>query len=115
MSAGTRTRRDAVLHVDEEPAATGGTRDAGPAPRGAPQEAPSPTLTRHEAPSRRLHPGVGARLPGDLIVTREDATSDLYSAFFVDEEGTMSSFQGLREVIERTGLFSSLYTDRGTH
>jgi transposase len=51
----------------------------------------------------------------DLIVTMDDATSELSSAFFVEEEGTMSSFQGLREVIERKGLFSSLYTDRGTH
>ena len=51
----------------------------------------------------------------DLIVTMDDATSEPYSAFFVDEEGTMSSFQGLREVIEARGLFSSLYTDRGSH
>jgi len=51
----------------------------------------------------------------DLIVTMDDATSALYSAFFVEEEGTMSSFQGLREVIEAHGLFSSLYADRGTH
>jgi hypothetical protein len=51
----------------------------------------------------------------DLIVTLDDATTEIYSAFFVDEEGTMSSFQGLREVIETKGLFSSLYTDRGTH
>jgi transposase len=51
----------------------------------------------------------------DLIVTMDDATSTLYSAFFVEEEGTMSSLQGLREVIEAKGLFSSLYTDRGTH
>ena len=51
----------------------------------------------------------------DLIVTLEDATTEIYSAFFVEEEGTMSSFQGLREVIETQGLFSSLYTDRGTH
>jgi len=51
----------------------------------------------------------------DLIVTMDDATSELYSAFFVEEEGTMSSFQGLRDVIETKGLFSSLYTDRGTH
>lgn len=51
----------------------------------------------------------------DLIVTMDDATSELYSAFFVEEEGTMSSFQGLREVIERKGLFSSLYVDRGSH
>jgi transposase len=51
----------------------------------------------------------------DLIVTMDDASSELYSAFFVEEEGTMSSFQGLREVIEAKGLFSSLYTDRGSH
>lgn len=35
--------------------------------------------------------------------------------FFVHEEGTHSSFQGVREVIEKRGLFSSLYTDRGSH
>jgi transposase len=51
----------------------------------------------------------------DLIATLDDATSELYSAFFVEEEGTMSSFQGLRDVIEAKGLFSSLYTDRGSH
>jgi transposase len=51
----------------------------------------------------------------DLIVTLDDATSELYSAFFVEEEGTMSSLQGLQEVIKTKGLFSSLYTDRGSH
>ena len=51
----------------------------------------------------------------DLIVTLDDATSELYSAFFVEEEGTLSSLQDLREVIETQGLFSSLYTDRGSH
>ena len=51
----------------------------------------------------------------DLISTLDDATSMLYSAFFVEEEGTMSSFRGLREAIETQGLFSSLYTDRGAH
>ena len=51
----------------------------------------------------------------DLIVTLDDATSTIYSAFFVEEEGTRSSFRGLREVIETQGLFSSLYTDRGSH
>ena len=51
----------------------------------------------------------------DLIVTLDDATSEIYSAFFVEEEGTLSSFQGVREVIEAKGLFSSLYTDRGSH
>ncbi len=45
----------------------------------------------------------------------DDATSELYSAFLVDEEGTMSSLRGLVEVIERHGLFMELYTDRGSH
>ena len=51
----------------------------------------------------------------DLIVTLDDATTEIYSAFFVEEEGTLSSLRGLQEVIETKGLFSSLYTDRGSH
>lgn len=51
----------------------------------------------------------------DLIVTMDDATNEIYSAFFVEEEGTWSSFRGVKEVIENQGLFCSLYTDRGTH
>jgi hypothetical protein len=51
----------------------------------------------------------------DLIVTMDDATSEHYSMFFVEEEGTVSSFQGVRDVIVQRGLFSSLYTDRGSH
>ena len=45
----------------------------------------------------------------------DDATSEIYSAFFVAEEGTMSSFRGLSEVIARHGLFCAFYTDRGAH
>jgi transposase len=33
----------------------------------------------------------------DLIVTMDDATSEVYSAFLVEEEGTVSSFRGLLE------------------
>ncbi|WP_419737600.1 ISNCY family transposase [Ruegeria sp.] len=97
------------------------------------------TLQRHgrvqAAPRRGAHrrkrprrPMVGMMLhqdgsshewvPGqwwDLIVTMDDATNRVYSAFFVEEEGTMSSFQGLTEVIEAQGLFCSLYADRGSH
>lgn len=51
----------------------------------------------------------------DLIVTLDDATSEHYSMFFVDEEGTASSMQGVREVIATRGLFSSFYSDRGSH
>jgi len=51
----------------------------------------------------------------DLIVTMDDADNDHYSMFFVDEEGTASSFRGVKEVIETHGLFSSFYSDRGSH
>ena len=51
----------------------------------------------------------------DLVVTMDDATSAIYSAVLVEEEGTISSFIGLRETIEAHGLFSALYTDRGSH
>ena len=51
----------------------------------------------------------------DLISTMDDATSEHYSMFFVEEEGTASSFRGVREVIEARGLFSSFYSDRGSH
>jgi len=51
----------------------------------------------------------------DLIVTMDDATSEIYSGFFVAEEGTFSSLRGVRETIEKRGLFSSFYSDRGSH
>ena len=57
-------------------------------------------------------------MPGcqwDLIVTLDDATRELDSAFFVEEEGTLSRVQGVRDVIEAKDLFSALYTDRGSH
>ena len=51
----------------------------------------------------------------DLIVTMDDATNEHYSMFFVDEEGTRSSFRGIQETLLAKGLFCSLYTDRGSH
>ena len=60
------------------------------------------------------HQWVAGRI-WDLIVTLDDATSEVYSAFFVPEEGTMSSFRALLEVIAEKGLFCSLYTDRASH
>ncbi|MBV8399038.1 MAG: ISNCY family transposase [Acetobacteraceae bacterium] len=77
---------------------------------------------RRPLPGMMLHQDASrfAWLPGDarqydLVVTLDDATSAIYSAFLVEEEGTCSSFRGLREVIERQGLFCELYTDRGSH
>lgn len=51
----------------------------------------------------------------DLINTMDDATSEHYSLFFVEEEGTVSSLRGVQDVIAARGLFSSFYSDRGSH
>lgn len=51
----------------------------------------------------------------DLVVTLDDATGQICSALFVEQEGTVSSLLGLAETIERYGLFGALYTDRGGH
>lgn len=51
----------------------------------------------------------------DLIVTMDDADGTIYSAFLVEEEGTMSSFRGLHETIAAHGLFGAPYADRGSH
>lgn len=67
----------------------------------------------HQDGSR--HAWLAGRPPLDLIVTLDDATSAITSAFLVDEEGTMSSFRGLAETIAGKGLPIALYTDRGSH
>ena len=67
----------------------------------------------HQDGSR--HAWLEGQPPLDLIVTMDDATSELYSMFLIEEEGTASSFRGLREVVEAHGLFCALYTDRGSH
>ena len=75
---------------------------------------PVPGLMLHQDGSRHLWlPVLGRQI--DLIVTMDDATSEIYSAFLVEEEGTASTFRGLMETIAGHGLFCSLYTDRGSH
>jgi hypothetical protein len=51
----------------------------------------------------------------DLLVILDDATSEIYYAQLVEEESTRTVMAGLREVIERKGLFCALYSDRGSH
>ena len=53
--------------------------------------------------------------PLDLVATMDDATGRILSIFLVEQEGTASSFRGLKETIAAHGLFSSFYTDRGSH
>jgi transposase len=58
-------------------------------------------------------PDLGQAL--DMIVTLDDATGAIYSAFLVEEEGAASTFWALNEVFSEHGLPMSLYTDRGAH
>ena len=51
----------------------------------------------------------------DLIVILDDATSEIYYAQLVEEESTLTVMAGLKEVIERQGVFCALYSDRGSH
>lgn len=67
----------------------------------------------HQDGSR--HAWLAGELPLDLIVTLDDATSKIYSAFLIEEESTVSTFRALLEVFTAQGLSCSLYTDRGSH
>src|SRR5499427_5246810 len=50
----------------------------------------------------------------DLIVILDDATNEIYYAQLVEEESTATVMAGLREVVERNGVFCALYSDRGS-
>src|SRR6266702_5945804 len=51
----------------------------------------------------------------DLVVIFDDATSEVYDVQLVDEESTATVMAALKRVVERRGLFCSLYSDRGSH
>ena len=61
------------------------------------------------------HAWLGGEAKQDLIAILDDATSEIYYAQLVDQESRATVMVGLREVIERKGLFCSLYSDRGSH
>lgn len=70
-------------------------------------------MMHQDGSTHRWIPGLDYDL--DLIVTLDDATSEITSCFLVKEEGTFSTFRGLQETIKKYGLFCSFYTDRGIH
>jgi transposase len=74
---------------------------------------PLPGMMLHQDGSR--HAWLEGEPLLDLIVTLDDATGAIYSAFLVEEEGTASTFRALKEVFGTHGLPMSLYTDRGAH
>ena len=74
---------------------------------------PMPGMMLHQDGSR--HVWLAGRPALDLIVTLDDATAQIYSAFLTEEEDTASTFRALGEVFGAHGLPLSLYTDRGSH
>jgi hypothetical protein len=50
----------------------------------------------------------------DLIVILDDASSEIHYAQLVEEESTVTVL-GLKEVVERKGVFCEPYSDRGGH
>ena len=53
--------------------------------------------------------------PFDLIVTLDDATGTIYSAFLVEEEGAASTFRALKKVFGEHGLPHTLNGFRPAH
>lgn len=51
----------------------------------------------------------------DLIVILDDATSDIYYAQLVEAESTSTVMRAIRQVVEKQGIFCSLYSDRASH
>jgi transposase len=51
----------------------------------------------------------------DLIVIFDDATSEIYDVQLVNEESTATVMGALKRVVEKRGLFCSLYSDRASH
>ena len=74
---------------------------------------PLPGMMLHQDGSR--HEWLEGQPSLDLIVTMDDATGEIYSAFLIEEEGTASTFRARKEVFGAHGLPMSLYTDRGSH
>jgi transposase len=77
------------------------------------QRRPLPGMLLHIDASQ--HQWFGDERWHDLIVILDDATSEIYYAQLVEEESTRTVMRALRQVVERQGLFCSLYSDRASH
>src|SRR5271166_6552984 len=71
---------------------------------------PLPGMMLHQDGSR--HEWLEGKPALDLIVTMDDATGAIYSAFLTEEEGTASTFRGLTDIwwATKTGQVNSLST-----
>jgi transposase len=61
------------------------------------------------------HAWLGGDEHQDLVAILDDATTEVYYAQLVNQESTQTVMAGLKEVVEKKGVFCSLYSDRGSH
>ena len=61
------------------------------------------------------HAWIKGQPMADLVITMDDADGRILHGQFVEQEGTMSSLQGIAAVLRRYGRFCEFYTDRGAH
>lgn len=61
------------------------------------------------------HLWFGGNEKHDLIVILDDATSEIHHASLVEAESTVTVMRAIREVVEKEGVFCSLYSDRASH
>src|SRR5215831_1654638 len=74
---------------------------------------PLPGMLLHIDASKHAWLGDGRYY--DLITILDDATSEIYYARLVEEEGTRTLMPAVRQVVEREGIFCALYSDRASH
>jgi len=74
---------------------------------------PMPGMLLHIDASKHAWFGDGRHW--DLITILDDATSEIYYAQLVEEEGTRTLMPAVREVVEKQGIFCALYSDRASH
>jgi transposase len=51
----------------------------------------------------------------DIVTILDDANSELYDIALVDEEDSHTCMELIRNVVEKKGIFCSLYSDRASH
>ena len=74
---------------------------------------PLPGMLLHIDASKHAWLGEGRYY--DLVTILDDATSEIYYARLVKEEGTRTLMPAVRQVVESKGIFCALYSDRASH
>src|ERR1700722_11699873 len=102
-ASGEGSRLRLGLHLDEAAPSVEGRGRQGAAQGRASAQARAACVAGmlHQDGSR--HAWLAGAPALDLIVTLDDATGAIYSAFLVEEEGTASTFQALKEAFGADG------------